>query len=168
MNDNNTIRVADATKAFLQAELMTLVPTYVELPPEMWLEKWDNKYRRPTVRLMRALYGHPQASVHWDLHLRQILINDLGSIPVDGHPSVFFHESWRILVVVYVDDILASGPSSSQDLFWKELKSRVQLDDVEELSQFLGRFHHMTPGRCVFDMRDYATEAVNLYLRNSW
>lgn len=33
----NVIRVADATKAFLQAELMSLTPPYVELPPEMWL-----------------------------------------------------------------------------------------------------------------------------------
>lgn len=91
------------------------------------------------------------------------MINELGCVPVDGHPSVFFHESWHILVVVYVDDILASGSPSAQNEFWSQLKSRVQLDDVEELSQFLGRFHHLSPGQCIFDMRDYAIEAVNLY-----
>lgn len=89
--------------------------TNVELNFEMRLPEWQGRFKRPTARLLHALYGHPQASAYRDLHLRQILINELGCIPADGHPSVFFHETWHILVAVYVDDILASGSPAAQD-----------------------------------------------------
>ena len=62
----------------------------------------------------------------------------MGLVPVDGHPSVYFHATWHLLVAVYVDDILAAGPLESQNQFWAALQTQVQLDDVEELSQFLG------------------------------
>lgn len=158
------LRVADATRAFLQALLESSEDTYVILPHELWLPSWKGKFRRPTVRLRRALYGHPLASAYWDKHLRRVLVTSLGFEAVDGHPSVFFQHETKLLVVVYVDDILASGPKHAQDQFWPALRKEVQLDDVEELSQFLGRFHHLSPGSCVLDMRDYSREAVNLYL----
>ena len=160
----HVIRVADATKAFLQALLLARIATYVELPPEMWLPEWGQKYKRPTVLLLRALYGHPQAGAYWDQHLRKTLIDGMHCVAVDGHPSVFFHETWKLLIVVYVDDILVAGPSSSQDEFWVELRKTIELDEVEELSQFLGRGHSITETQCVMDMRDYARESVALYL----
>lgn len=89
---------------------------------------------------------------------------DMGLVPVDGHPSVYFHATWHLLVVVYVDDILAAGPLESQNQFWAALQTQVQLDDVEELSQFLGPFHHLESGDCRLDMTDYCKEAVSLYL----
>ena len=159
----HVIRAADATKAFLQALLLAQIATYVELPPEMWLPEWGNRYKRPTVLLLRALYGHPQAG-YWDRHLRKTLIDGLKCVAVDGHPSVFFHEAWRLLIVVYVDDILVAGPSKSQDIFWVELRKTIQIDDVEELSQFLGRGHSLSSNQCILDMRDYARESVALYL----
>ena len=45
----------------------------------------------------------------------------MGLVPVDGHPSVYFHATWHLLVVVYVDDILAAGPLESQNQFWAAL-----------------------------------------------
>jgi hypothetical protein len=107
---NNVIRLADATRAFLQAELLAKQDTYVSLLFEVRLPEWKGVFRNPTVRLQRALYGHPQASAFWDLHLKQVLMADLGFIAIEGHPSVYYHETLRLLVVVYADDILASGP----------------------------------------------------------
>lgn len=158
------LRVADATKAFLQALLDATEETYVLLPPEMWHPSWIGRYHKPAVKLCRALYGHPLASAFWEKHLKRILVEVLGLVIVEGHPSAFYHPQWELLVVVYVDDILASGPSSSQDLFWDALKGHVHLDEVESLSQFLGRFHHLHDHGCVFDMVDYCQEAINLYL----
>ena len=48
--------------------------------------------------------------------------------------------------------------------FWVELRKTIELDEVEELSQFLGRGHSITETQCVMDMRDYARESVALYL----
>jgi hypothetical protein len=158
------LRVADATKAFLQALLDATEETYVLLPPEMWHPSWIGRYHKPAVKLCRALYGHPLASAFWEKHLKRILVEVLGLVIVEGHPSAFYHPQWELLVVVHVDDILASGPSSSQDLFWDALKGHVHLDEVESLSQFLGRFHHLHDHGCVFDMVDYCQEAINLYL----
>ena len=83
------LRVADATRAFLQALLESSEDTYVILPHELWLPSWKGKFRQPTVRLRRALYGHPLASAYWDKHLRRVLVTSLGFEAVDGHPSVF-------------------------------------------------------------------------------
>jgi hypothetical protein len=98
------ITTADCTRAFLQALLMMDEETYVLLPRELWLESWFGKYRQPTVRLQKALYGHPLASAFWDKHLRSVLVNKLGLASVEGHPSVYRCPRTGLLVVVYVDD----------------------------------------------------------------
>ena len=157
------LRAADCTKAYLQAMLLTEEDTYIILPPELWLDSWKGRYRQPTVKLNKALYGHPLASVFWDLHLRQVLLGDLGLEAVDGHPSVFICSQTKLLVVVYVDDILVAGPEKQQGIFWKRLRSKLELDEVEDLSQFIGRYHHVEGNSCVFNMSDYAQQALELY-----
>ena len=163
----NVIRVADATRAFLQAELKTPHETWVVLPEELWLKHWSGGFRKPAVQLKKALYGHPQASAFWEQHLRKILIEAMKMTPVDGHPSVYHHSDWQLLVEVYVDDLLCAGPPKFQDLFWDHLRQHVMLDDIEELSQFLGRNHHFNPEytTCTLDMRvrDYCREAIDMY-----
>ncbi len=46
-----------------------------------------------------------------------------------------------MMLTVYVDDLLLSGPKSGHDLFWKELRQHVSIEDPEDLSRFLGRTH---------------------------
>ncbi|CAK8988698.1 unnamed protein product [Durusdinium trenchii] len=135
--EGNTLRAADCCKAYLQ---------------------------NPTVRLNKALYGHPLASAFWDLHLRQALIGDLGLEAVDGRPSVFMCPKTKLLVVIYVDDVLVSGPERHQDQFWAALKRKVELDEVEQLNQFIGRTHEIDGSQCVFNMLDYCQQAIDLYV----
>ena len=61
--------------------------------------------------LNRALYGHPEAGGHWEEHLTQAL-KDLGGVPVPNHPSSFWFEKDRLMLTVYVDDLLLSGPAA--------------------------------------------------------
>ena len=45
------------------------VPSWVELPEDQWPEWWKEKYpnmERPVVRLLRTLYGHPDAPGYWE------------------------------------------------------------------------------------------------------
>ena len=65
--------------------------------------------------------------------------------------------------MIYLDNILASGPNDSQDIFWVELRKCIQLDEVEEFSQFLGRGHYVSSIQCILDMRNYTRELVALY-----
>ena len=71
--------------AYLQAVIdsPTRTPTFVELPKEWWPDSWfvDGalrqipKYDRPHCRLLRALYGHPEAGALWEARLDDIMKN---------------------------------------------------------------------------------------------
>ena len=60
----------DASQAYVQAEL-TGLETWIALPQEAWPDEWWNddgspRFVRPVVRLIRALYGHPDAGTCWE------------------------------------------------------------------------------------------------------
>ena len=58
--------MADARQACIQAVLMRL-PYWTELPKEAWHPSVAiSKYRRPACRLVKALYGHPDAGTIWE------------------------------------------------------------------------------------------------------
>eukprot|EP00435_Cladocopium_sp_Y103_P056347 s1336_g19.t1 len=57
-----TLYCADCIQAYLHCDLDD--KTWVILPYELWLDAWKQKYDKDTklaVRLIRSLYGHPQA-----------------------------------------------------------------------------------------------------------
>ena len=61
----------------------TRTPTRVELPREWWPDSWfvDGalrqvpKYDRPHCRLLRSLYGLPEAGALWEAKLDNIMKN---------------------------------------------------------------------------------------------
>ena len=57
----NTTTAADAIKAYVQALLKSKHKTWIELPPELRPKWWRQKFVKPVVLLVRALYGHPDA-----------------------------------------------------------------------------------------------------------
>jgi len=91
--------------------------------------------------LERALYGHPESGAHWEQHL-ETAIKAIGGKPVPNHPSSFWFEDTKLLLTVYVDDLLLSGPSGEHDAFWVNLVEKgIKLDPAEPLDRFLGRSH---------------------------
>ena len=67
-------------------------------------------------------------------------------------------------MVVYVDDLILSGPSQRHEPFWEALGEKVLIDDIGPLGRFLGR-HHCTvevdnAEFFGFDMRAYAEATV--------
>ena len=56
---DNESQVADAVQAYTQATLKG-TETWVRLPRDQWLPGWD-KMKDPVVRLVLALYGHPDS-----------------------------------------------------------------------------------------------------------
>jgi hypothetical protein len=63
----HAVEVADAEQAYVQAELRSDIPTWVELPRNRQPAAWSNM-RRPVCRLRLALYGHPDSGGHWERH----------------------------------------------------------------------------------------------------
>ena len=87
--------------------------------PESWFDKNGRTlFRRAVIRLLRSLYGHPEAGTHWERKLQQELL-DMGAIKVLELPSTYTFPSYgNLALVVYVDDVLLSGDSGSHDAFW--------------------------------------------------
>ena len=96
--------------------------------------------RRPCVRLWKALYGHPEAGGHWEKHLELIVIK-MGGKKVPNHPSCFYFACWSLLLTIYVDDLLLSGPEHLHYDFWRQLEKDVNIEPEEDLNRYLGRYH---------------------------
>jgi len=109
---------ADAEQAYVQAELKG-TETWVALPPEAWPDSWYSRdhqprYHRPVVRLLRALYGHPDAGAFWEEHC-DTAVRGVGFDPIPNWPSCYFNKTLKLFLVVYVDDFKMSGPRKKHE-----------------------------------------------------
>ena len=141
----NKTTTADAIRAYVQAKLNSKYQTWVRIPPELWPDKWHKEGRKkPMCLLEKALYGHPESGGHWELHL-EATIKKQGGVPVVNHPSSYWFSDGRLLLTVYVDDLMLSGPigpkGDAHELFWERLSAEISIEEPEELSRFLGRAH---------------------------
>jgi hypothetical protein len=95
---------------------------------------------RPVCRLIKALYGHPEAGGHWERHLEKIVC-EMGGTRIPSHPSLFFFKDKQLLLTIYVDDLLLSGPEAEHQPFWATLSKKVSIEPPEDLDRYLGRYH---------------------------
>ena len=135
----NKTTVADAIKAYVQSDLKCKDPTYIEIPRHLCPKSWS-KMNRPVVRLIKALYGHPESGAHWERHLSDI-VRKLGGMVVPSHPSCFWFPETKLLLSIYVDDLMLSGPSDQHTSFWDQLGKQVNIEPPEDLDRYLGRHH---------------------------
>ena len=155
---------SDVIKAYTQSDLNTRVPTWVELPRELTpplLQHID----RPCVRLWKSLYGHPESGFHWHRRFSDIM-KQMGGVHSDLFQSTWIFKSTGQMLTLYVDDIVLSGPASSQKGFWDELQKHLSIEPPDDVDRVLGRQHIINRGE-VTEMRhcmaDYAKNACNLY-----
>ena len=95
------------------------------------------------------------------------ILHELGGVDVDGHNSTFFFAELGLLLTVYVDDLLLSGPVDAHTLFWDVLKGKVNLEEISGLGRFLGRYHEViqlnNKPALAFGVADYVKSACDLY-----
>ena len=134
----HNVQLADAIQAYMQASL-TGVACWVELPDEAWPPWIDRKrYRRPVVRLIKALYGHPDAGTMWEKHCDQA-VKKLGFVPIGPNwPSMYYYARLKLLLVVYVDDLKLAGPEGNLVEGWKMLRSLLNIEPETDLGMYLG------------------------------
>ena len=117
------------------------VACWVELPDEAWPPQIERrKYRRPVVRLLRALYGHPDAGTMWEKHC-DTAVKKLGFVPIGPNwPSMYYYGKLNLLLVVYVNDLQLAGPSGSGNLSkgWEMLRSLLNIEPETDLGVYLG------------------------------
>ena len=73
--------------------------------------------KSPCAQLHKSLYGHPESSAHWQSHLSAVLQKQLGGMEFQNLPSVFWFDSMKLILSVYVDDLTLAGEASKHDSF---------------------------------------------------
>ena len=132
------VKLADAIQAYIQA-VLTGPPCWVELPDDAWPDDVDfRKFRRPVVRLVKALYGHPDSGTMWEQHCDR-KVRELHFIPVgEEWPSMYFHKKLQLLLVIYVDDLKLAGPEENLTKGWEMLGSKLNIEPETDLGLYLG------------------------------
>ena len=74
-------------------------------------------------------------------------LKELGGTELESYPSnwLFTRKGQTLLLCIYVDDLVLSGPKTLRDAFWKELGALVKLDLPTFIEQqalrIIGRHH---------------------------
>ena len=124
----------DVKSAFLNGELEEEV--YVQQPPGFAATGREHL----ALRLEKALYGLKQAPRAWNTKLDACLVQ-LGFSRCESEHGMYARgtTSSRLLVGVYVDDLVIAGSLTSEiDVFKLEMKGLFQMSDLGLLSYYLG------------------------------
>lgn len=133
VSQNWSLRQLDIVNAFLQGTLQEQV--YMYQPPGFK----NMNFPTHVCRLKKAIYGLRQASRAWYTELANYLLG-LGFSRCVSDASLFIlhHSVNPIYLVVYVDDIIITGPNATNlNIFIKNLATRFSLKDMGHLSYFL-------------------------------
>lgn len=96
--------------------------------------------KQQVCKLNKALYGLKQAPRSW-FHKLSVALKSLGFLSAKSDTSLFmrFSPTFKIYVLVYVDDIIITGSSSSEiSSLISCLNNKLSLKDLGSLHYFLG------------------------------
>ncbi|WVZ94772.1 hypothetical protein U9M48_040631 [Paspalum notatum var. saurae] len=129
-----SVHHTDVKSAFLNGELAEEV--YVAQPPGFTAAGHEGK----VLRLHKALYGLRQAPRAWNAKLDASL-HELGFTKSKCEHGLYMRgaEASRLLVGVYVDDLLITGEQQTEiEAFKVEMKKLFKMSDLGPLSYYLG------------------------------
>ncbi|KAK8934594.1 hypothetical protein KSP39_PZI014788 [Platanthera zijinensis] len=124
----------DVKSAFLNGELMEEV--YVTQPQGYEVEGEEEK----VYRLHKALYGLKQAPRAWHQNIDAFFQQEgFTRSPVEATLYIKNSEEGKIIISLYVDDLILTGSSKAQiEEFKKKLKTKYEMTDLGPLKFFLG------------------------------
>ena len=137
----NRISQGDGKQAYTQTTLKG-PETWIRIPRNRWPKEGVGKYKDPVIRLVLALYGHPDSGGFWERHCESCLIKvGFKALHPECWPSMFWHERLRLLLAVYVDDFKLAGPRENHDEGWKLIGEHIEMDPPEDVGRYLGCEH---------------------------
>ena len=141
--EGHTIMQADAEQAYINAKLNT-TETWVRLPPNRIPKRWKH-LRDPVFRLVLALYGHPESGGHWEQFANAMLVKEgWKPVSVDAFRSVYWHDTFKSIMILYVDDFRIAGPKKHMTAAWKTISKNIKLGEPEASGKFLGCNHELS------------------------
>ena len=126
-----TVQQMDVKTAFLNGELEEEI--YMQQPEGT--AKPGQKHM--VWRLHRALYGLKQAPRVWYRRLDQQLV-EMGFERCDADYSVYVHHGQHVILVVYVDDLVITGPDKPVFATKTKLASVFDMTDLGDVHWLLG------------------------------
>ena len=150
------IKQLDVNNAFLQGTLTDEV--YVSQPPGFI----DSDRPHHVCHLKKALYGLKQAPRAWYQELRNFLLQmGCTNSVADTSAFVYIHGTQIVYILVYVDDIIITGSSTSLvDACIRVLASRFSLKEPSDISYFLGVEVTRTPAGLHLMQRKYIIDLL--------
>ena len=152
------IRQLDVIGAFLESKINETL--YISFPKGLVCEgnsiilnpgEFINGSREPAIgRLIRSIYGTRQAAVNWYKCFDEFLIR-LGFTRLNDEASIYMCK--RLILLIWVDDILAIGTKKDVDEIARDLKKELNIKDMGELKE--GTFLGMTVRRRRNEKRIY-------------
>ena len=117
---HHKIMVMDVKCAFLYGEIRRNV--YIELPHT------DPRYGDGSVvgKLKKAMYGTRDAPQIWSQVVQEAM-ESLGYKQSAFQPAVYYHPELDVIVVVHVDDFLATGDGKLLDVLYTELSKKFEI-----------------------------------------
>ncbi len=96
----------------------------------------DRRYPNHVLRLSKSLYGLKQAPRIWYLLLCETILS-LGFIQCTSDPSIYFHPEYKVVLAVYVDDILVLGKTREIcDQFYNEISQHFCIEYKGPVTHF--------------------------------
>ncbi|KAI0997286.1 Retrovirus-related Pol polyprotein from transposon TNT 1-94 [Podosphaera aphanis] len=121
----------DIMTAFLYAKIKER-EIYVEQPHGF------EESRDHVCLLLRALYGLKQSPMLWFEELTSFLISK-GYVPLSQDPCIFQHHIYKLIIAVYVDDLIAAAESSQVITSATEsISGRFKMRALGDISFYLG------------------------------
>jgi hypothetical protein len=109
-------------------------------PPRLFVRPPEGLYYPEgcVLRLRKSLYGLKQSGREWYIEACKGL-GELGFQPIFSEPSIFATADRRLLIGLYVDDMLILGKDSTDiDRVVKGIGKRWKIKDLGEVSMILG------------------------------
>ena len=136
MARNWGITLGDVSTAFLHVSMSGEVFVW---PPKEFYPNGDCLWR-----LKKAMYGLRQAPKLWQEHFAEVMTSKLGFRRCKSDPNLYCHESGKLYVLAYVDDLLVVGTDEMRKEFMSRLSEEVLLKETGQLvpgteHTFLGR-----------------------------
>jgi hypothetical protein len=158
----------DVGNAYLEA--LTNRDLYMELPFDYTGLDEEGNVRRVVVRLKKNLYGSKQAALMWYALISEVLCNR-GFRRSKYEPCCFILDpngcidDSYIIVCVYVDDLLITGPNVKQVEGIKQYLAETfqKIKDLKEVKKYLGLRIQRVDNQILLNQEDYIEEIINEY-----
>lgn len=129
-------------KRELLEEIFMEIPQGLKIPP---------KQENFVLKLKKELYSLKQSGQKWNKRIIKLL-KSLDFVALTSDPCVFVNHTTRVIIVLYMDDMLIFGKLLKDvEAIKKLLRKEFQVNDLGEARYILGIRIHQEPEKIILD-----------------